>query len=228
MEPRAQDRRLVALVVLLVVLGGAVAAILLARGGDGEDKAGGVEVPGCEQVAEPKPRQEQREAPPQTVRRGEKLTAVVDTSCGTFEIALDSRHSPKSVNSFVSLARDGFYDGLAFHRIVTDFVIQGGDPLGNGEGGPGYTVDEPPPPNLAYTRGVVAMAKSPAEPPGRSGSQFFVVIPPDAGLSPDYALLGRVSKGFAVVERIGQAGSRSERGHPRQTVIIDSIEIEEG
>ena len=227
MEPRAQDRRLVALVVLLVVLGGAVAAILLARGGDGEDKAGGVEVPGCEQVAEPKPRQEQREAPPQTVRRGEKLTAVVDTSCGTFEIALDTKRAPKTANSFAFLVEEGFYDNLTFHRVVPEFVIQGGDPEGTGTGGPGYKVEEKPPANLAYTKGIVAMAKSSAEPPGTSGSQFYVVTAPDAGLPPEYAMVGKVSKGFDAVERIEKLGGGPEE-HPKQTVLIEEATLERG
>src|SRR5947208_990656 len=81
---------------------------------------------------------------------GEKLSAVVKTSCGTFDIALDAQRAPKTVNSFVYLARKGFYDGLDFFRVTPNFVIQGGDPLGNGLGGPGYHVDEQPPRNLAY------------------------------------------------------------------------------
>jgi cyclophilin family peptidyl-prolyl cis-trans isomerase len=109
---------------------------------------------------------------------------------------------------------------------VPEFVIQGGDPEGTGNGGPGYSVDEKPPANLAYTKGVVAMAKSPAEPPGRSGSQFFVVLPADAGLPPEYALVGKVDKGFDVVERIGKLGSPS--GTPKQTVLIEKVSIEKG
>jgi peptidyl-prolyl cis-trans isomerase B (cyclophilin B) len=228
MESESPDRRLVALLVLLVLLGAGVAAILLTRGGDEDSGSATTAVPGCEEVEKPKPRDADLSAPAQEVKRGEKLTAVVDTSCGEFEIALDSERSPKTVNSFVYLARDGFYDGLTFHRIVTDFVVQGGDPAGSGEGGPGYHVEEAPPPNLAYTEGVVAMAKSPVDPPGRSGSQFFVVIVPDAGLPPQYALLGRVSSGLDAVEKIGEAGTRSEAGRPRQTVLIDSVQIERG
>jgi cyclophilin family peptidyl-prolyl cis-trans isomerase len=104
-------------------------------------------------------------------------------------------------------------------------VIQGGDPLGNGAGGPGYSVDEKPPPNLSYTRGIVAMAKTSAEPPGRSGSQFYIVLAPDAGLPPEYALLGRVSEGMNVVERIGKLG-RPEEKPPKQTVLIEHSIIE--
>ncbi len=160
------------------------------------------------------------------MKQGEKLTAVVKTSCGTFEIALDSKRAPKTVNSFVFLSEEGFYDDLTFHRIVPEFVIQGGDPLGTGTGGPGYSVDEKPPANLAYTKGIVAMAKSAAEPPGRSGSQFFVVLGADAGLPPEYALVGRVDKGFDVVERIGKLGTPEEK--PKQVVLIEKISIERG
>jgi cyclophilin family peptidyl-prolyl cis-trans isomerase len=108
-------------------------------------------------------------------------------------------------------------------------VIQGGDPEGTGSGGPGYSVDEKPPANLAYTKGVVAMAKSGAEPPGRSGSQFFVVLGADAGLPPEYALVGKVDKGFDVVERIGKLGKPgSPTGETKQTVLIEKITIERG
>jgi peptidyl-prolyl cis-trans isomerase B (cyclophilin B) len=158
------------------------------------------------------------------VKTGEALDARIETSCGSFTIALDTKRAPKTVNSFVFLSEKGFYDDLAFHRIVPGFVIQGGDPLGDGTGGPGYSVDEKPPANLSYTKGIVAMAKSSAEPPGRSGSQFFVVLGADAGLPPEYALLGRVSEGMDVVQRIGKLGTPSEK--PKQTVIIEHAVIE--
>jgi cyclophilin family peptidyl-prolyl cis-trans isomerase len=160
------------------------------------------------------------------VRKGEKLTAVVLTSCGTFEIALDSTRAPKTVNSFVYLAEEGFYDDLAFHRIAPGFVIQGGDPLGSGTGGPGYSVDEKPPGNLAYTKGTVAMAKSSADPPGRSGSQFYVVTAPDAGLPPEYALVGKVDEGYDVVAKIDKLGTPAET--PSQPVLIEKMTIEKG
>jgi len=160
------------------------------------------------------------------VKKGEKLTAVVQTSCGTFDVALATDEAPKTANSFAYLAEEGFYDGLTFHRIVPEFVIQGGDPEGTGSGGPGYSVVEKPPANLAYTRGVVAMAKSGAEPPGTSGSQFFVVTGADAGLPPEYALVGKVSEGMDVVERIGELGTPAET--PKQTVLIEEMTIEKG
>lgn len=227
----SRDRRLIVLLVFALIAVGVVAAVLIGRGGDddgGETTASG-SAEGCEQVEAPEPRQVSLEAPKQEVRRGDQLTAVVETSCGAFEIALDSERAPKTVNSFVFLADQGFYDGLAFHRIASTpqfGVIQGGDPAGNGTGGPGYSVDERPPANLAYTKGVVAMAKSAVEPPGRSGSQFFVVTSADLGLPPQYALVGRVSDGLDVVERIGGLGN--DREQPKQPVLIDSVTIEEG
>ncbi len=157
------------------------------------------------------------------MKRGEKLTAVIRTNCGSFEIALDTRRAPRTTNSFVHLAMRGVYDGLAFHRISPG-LIQGGDPTGSGFGGPGYSVDEKPPANLAYTRGVAAMARASAEPPGRSGSQFFIVASADAGLPPDYALLGRVSRGFDVVRRIARQGTAG--GEPKQTVLTEKVTIE--
>ncbi len=181
---------------------------------------------GCREVEAPKPKHVSLEAPPQTVKKGEKLTAVVQTSCGTFDIALDSTRAPKTVNSFAYLAEKGFYNDLTFHRIVPGFVIQGGDPLGTGAGGPGYTVDEAPPPNLSYTKGTVAMAKTEADPPGRSGSQFYVVTAADAGLPPEYALVGKVDKGYDVVTKIEKLGTPEET--PKQTVLIEKMTIEKG
>jgi cyclophilin family peptidyl-prolyl cis-trans isomerase len=217
------DQRLIILAAFAVVAVAIVAAILISRSG-GDDGSGGASASGCREVAEPDPKNVSFRRPRQVVEANESLTALVETSCGSFEIALDVKRAPKTVNSFVFLSEQGFYDGLSFHRVAPGFVIQGGDPLGSGTGGPGYSVDEKPPSNLAYTKGVVAMAKSPAEPPGRSGSQFFVVLGADAGLPPEYALVGRVSEGFDVVERIGELGTPAET--PKETVVIDEIAIE--
>jgi len=222
---RKIDQREIALAVFAVVAIGIVAAILIGRGGD-DDPGTTAGAGGCREVEAPKPKNASFRAPKQTVKAGEELTAEVETSCGTFAIALDSARAPKTVNSFVFLSEEGFYDGLPFHRVVPEFVIQGGDPLGDGTGGPGYSVDEKPPSSLAYTKGIVAMAKSAAEPPGRSGSQFFVVLGADAGLPPEYALVGKVSEGLDVVQRIGALGTPEEK--PKQTVVIDKISIERG
>src|SRR5680860_249562 len=214
----SQDRaKWIALAVFALIAAGVVAAILIGRSGGGDDSTTEASASGCKQVEAPKPKSVSYGAPKQTATKGEKLTAVVETSCGSFEIALDTKRAPETVNSFVFLSEKGFYDGLTFHRVAPEFVIQGGDPLGSGTGGPGYSIDEKPPSNLAYTKGVVAMAKSSAEPPGRSGSQFFVVLSADAGLPPEYALVGKVDEGFEVVERIGKLGTQAEK--PKQPVL---------
>jgi peptidyl-prolyl cis-trans isomerase B (cyclophilin B) len=217
----------IALAAFGLIAAGIVVAILIGRGGGGDDSTmAAADVSGCKQVAAPKPKSVSFKAPKQTVSKGEKLTAVVETSCGTFDIALDSARAPKTVNSFVFLSEEGFYDDLSFPRVAPEFVIQGGSPVNTTTGDPGYSVDEKPPANLAYTKGIVAMAKTSAEPPGRSGSQFFVVLSADAGLPPEYALVGKVDKGFDVVERIGKLGTAAEK--PKQTVLIEKISIERG
>ena len=181
---------------------------------------------GCQKVSAPKSKGQQHLKKPSLKLDPKKTyTAVVKTSCGSFEMTLDVKRAPKTAASFVYLAKKGFFDKTTFHRIVPGFVIQGGDPLGNGTGGPGYSVVEAPPANLAYTRGVVAMAKAGAEPSGASGSQFFVVTGQDAGLPPDYALLGKVTKGQDVVDTIGTTPSDPNTEAPLSPVVIDSITV---
>jgi peptidyl-prolyl cis-trans isomerase B (cyclophilin B) len=209
---------------------GVVASCILALtgcggGGGGGGGDGDTDVklpPGCEAVEAPGAKEVHLARPPR--RSSLPSAATVHTSCGDFEIALASSRAPATVSSFAYLAREGVYDDTLIHRIQTNFVIQGGDPKGDGTGGPGYFVDEPPPADLSYTRGTVAMAKSAVEPPGRSGSQFFVVTAADAGLSPDYALVGRVIRGMDVVRRIARLGTPS--GVPTAPVLIESVTVE--
>jgi len=176
----------------------------------------------CRHASAPAPKRVRFDSPRRVVDLTKPLTAVVRTSCGNFRIALAAKRAPLTVNSFAFLAKMGFYDGLTFHRAVPGFVIQGGDPRGNGTGGPGYGITEAPPPDLAYEKGIVGMAKSVSQAPGRSGSQFFIVLA-DAKLPPEYALLGRISAGMNVVQRIGRLGTANEQ--PRQTVLIETIAI---
>jgi cyclophilin family peptidyl-prolyl cis-trans isomerase len=152
-------------------------------------------------------------------------TATVETNLGTFAFSLDVKDSPCTTSSFAQLVRQHFYDGLIFHRIVPVFVIQGGDPNGNGTGGPGYTVVDTPPSDASYTRGVVAMAKTGTDPAGTSGSQFFVVTGEDAGLTPDYAIVGKVTEGMDTVERIDALGVGD--GPPSKPVVISSVTVDE-
>lgn len=207
-EQGQPDRRWIILAVFAAVAAAVVVFVLLSGDDEGED--GGGNAGGPEQVLE----------------EGEQATAVVETSEGTFEIALDTERAPETANSFAYLAESGFYDGLTFHRIVPEFVIQGGDPNGDGSGGPEYSVVEAPPADLKYTKGVVAMAKTGAEPAGTSGSQFFVVTGADVGLPPEYALVGEVSSGIDVVEAIGALGGQGEA--PSRQVTIDAVTIETG
>jgi cyclophilin family peptidyl-prolyl cis-trans isomerase len=205
----------------------AILASLLVAGcgrGGGETSTAAQLPAGCSQVQEPAPKDVHLSRPTSTLRG--PATATVMTSCGSFTIALDVARAPKTASSFAYLARQGVYNDTPFHPIVPGFVIQGGDPTGTGGGGPGYFVDEPPPRNLSYTQGIVAMAKTQAEPPGRSGSQFFVVTVPDAGLTPDYALVGMVNSGFDVVQRIEQLGTLS--GTPRAPVVIRRVTVQGG
>jgi cyclophilin family peptidyl-prolyl cis-trans isomerase len=228
-EQEGPDRRWIVLAVFAVIAIGIVAAVLISRGGGSDDSSSTsaqAGANGCKKVEAPEPKNVSFKKPKQVLKPGEEATVVVKTSCGTFEIALDTKRAPKTANSFAFLAEEGFYDDLTFHRVAPGFVIQGGDPEGTGTGGPGYSVDEKPPANLAYTKGVVAMAKSAAEPPGRSGSQFYVVTAPDAGLPPEYALVGKVSKGYSAVERIEKLGGPEEK--PKQTVLIEEATVDRG
>ncbi|MGH2987806.1 MAG: peptidylprolyl isomerase, partial [Solirubrobacterales bacterium] len=206
----------------------ALCAVLLVACGDDEENSAAPATTAegeCAEVEAPAPKDERFDAPELVLRRGEPAAATVQTSCGSFVIELDTRGSPKTANSFAFLAERGFYDGTVFHRIAPGFVIQGGDPKGDGTGGPGYSVTEVPPQDTTYATGLVAMAKTAVEPPGASGSQFFVVTAPaDAGLPPDYAVLGEVSEGIEVVEAIGELGDPATE-QPLQTVTIDSVTI---
>jgi cyclophilin family peptidyl-prolyl cis-trans isomerase len=124
----------------------------------------------------------------------------------------------------VDLAKDGFFDGTRFHRIVPGFIIQGGDPTATGNGGSGYTTIDAPKPDTAYTKGVVAMAKSQYEQPGTGGSQFFIVTADNANLPPDYAVVGNVVDGMDVVEKIGKLGNaRTEV--PTEKIVIESTKV---
>jgi peptidyl-prolyl cis-trans isomerase B (cyclophilin B) len=209
----------------------ACALLLAACGSSKKDTAAATDTPepaqaaGCQKVAKPKPRPEPNlPKPTQKLTAGKTYVAHVSTSCGDFDITLDPKRAPVTGGSFASLVAKHFYDGLTFHRIAAGFVIQGGDPKGDGSGGPGYSVVEAPPQDLTYTKGVVAMAKTQTDPPGASGSQFFVVTGEDAGLPPDYALLGKVTKGQDVVDKIGVLAVDPNEA-PTQPVVIRQIRI---
>jgi peptidyl-prolyl cis-trans isomerase B (cyclophilin B) len=209
------------------------AVLALAGCGGGSDAAPKASTPSpsrgaCQKVAAPAPKGEQNlEKPTATLAAGKRYDVDLQTNCGTMTIRLATGRAPKTAASFADLVKRGFYDGLTFHRIAHDFVIQGGDPLGTGLGGPGYTVVEKPPGNLAYTTGVVAMAKTEADPPGASGSQFFIVTAPDARLPPDYAVLGGVVRGMDVAQRIGKLAVDGQ-DRPMSPVVIEKATLRTG
>src|ERR671918_550847 len=211
-----------------LVLAVALALSLVAAGCGGDDDDGSATAGSgeCESVEAPSPREpEEREAPSAPLDASKTYSLVVETSCGSFTIALDLDQAPNTSASLVALAGDGFYDDTTFHRVVPDFVIQGGDPTGTGGGGPGYQTVDAPPSDAKYVKGVVAMAKTQLDPAGTAGSQFFVVTGEDAGLPADYAIVGEVTEGIDAVDRIEALGEGD--GPPSQPVVIETITVEE-
>jgi peptidyl-prolyl cis-trans isomerase B (cyclophilin B) len=179
----------------------------------------------CE-AAELQPRPDgSLDAPTKKLDRTKTYRLVFETNCGSFTVTLDQKLAPKTSASFVYLAEQDFFDGTSFHRIVPGFVIQGGDPTATGVGGPGYKTVDAPPATVRYTHGVVAMAKSGAEPPGTSGSQSFVVTAEDAGLPADYAVVGEVTAGLDVVDKIGSLGDPTTE-EPTETVLIRDVRVQ--
>ena len=151
-----------------------------------------------------------------------RYTATMETSMGTMVIALDAVNAPRTVNSFVFLALNHYYDGIIFHRIIKGFVCQGGDPTGTGRGGPGYQYADELPKAGQYQIGSLAMANAG---PNTNGSQFFLISGPSGvGLPPAYALFGQVVKGLEIVEAMQNvptgAGDR-----PTSDVVINSVTI---
>jgi peptidyl-prolyl cis-trans isomerase B (cyclophilin B) len=200
-------------------------ALLLAGCGGGDDGDGGPTASGGCSEAETTTHDDRGDL----TNENRKLDAdktyklVFETNCGDFTVTLDQKLAPNATGSLVSLAERDFFDDTYFHRIVPGFVIQGGDPTGTGAGGPGYQTHDKVAADAAYTHGVVAMAKSGAEPPGTAGSQFFVVTQ-DAQLPPDYAIVGKVTEGLDVVDAIGVLGDASEQ--PTQPVVIEDVRVE--
>jgi cyclophilin family peptidyl-prolyl cis-trans isomerase len=202
-----------------------VAALAAGCGGGGKSSAGGSG--GCSDVSVPKPRgQSSLQAPTSELDASKTYRVKVETNCGDFTITLDQKSSPKTAASFAYLVDKGYFDDTIFHRIAPGFVIQGGDPTQAGTGGPGYTTVEAPPPGTSYVRYTVAMAKTGAQPSGAAGSQFFVVTAPDAQLPPEYALLGKVTEGQSVVDRIGKLGDRATQ-KPTRPVVVDKMLVEQ-
>jgi peptidyl-prolyl cis-trans isomerase B (cyclophilin B) len=205
----------------------ALVLVLAACGGGGSKGSHGPDANGCTTVDQPKPAARKAAKPTQGLDRSKTYAVTIHTNCGSFTIDLAVKTAPATTASFVSLVRKGFYDHTIFHRIVPDFIIQGGDPTASGLSGPGYSTVDKPPATARYTLGTVAMAKTEAEPAGTSGSQFFVVTAQDAQLPPDYAIVGEVKDGLDTVTRIGGLGDPATE-EPTKVVEIQKATVSVG
>jgi peptidyl-prolyl cis-trans isomerase B (cyclophilin B) len=150
-------------------------------------------------------------------------TATLETNHGTIRVELFDDDAPKTVANFLKLARDGFYDGVIFHRVIPDFMIQGGDPTGTGSGGPGYQFDDEFN-DHKVVRGALAMANAG---PNTNGSQFFIVTTQEASwLDGKHTVFGRVTDGMDVVDAIS-ATDRDARDRPRNDVVIERLVVDD-
>ena len=164
---------------------------------------------------------------PTNIDPSKTYTATLDTSAGSMTLELLASEAPLTVNNFVNLARDGFYEDGQFHRVIKDFMIQGGCPLGTGTGGPGYRFqDEPVSRN--YVRGTLAMANAG---PNTNGSQFFIVHGAEVGLPPNYTIFGMLTDGGDVLDTLANSpvtrSSSGEPSQPTERLAINNITIEE-
>ena len=165
--------------------------------------------------------------PADTLDRAKTYTATVDTSAGSMTLELFAAEAPLTVNNFVFLARDGFYEDCQFHRVIKDFMIQGGCPLGTGTGGPGYRFQDEPV-TRKYVKGTLAMANAG---PNTNGSQFFIVHGDEAPLPPNYTIFGMLTDGGDVLDTLANSpvsrGRSGEPSTPNERLVINNITIEE-
>ena len=226
---RWRTARALAIPLLIVLVIGVIVAIT--QGGDDSDTASAGAIK-CVDRKPATPAKEQTfpEAPPLTIDVNAPQQAVMHTSCGDIDITLDPQQAPQTVNSFLFLVQNGFYSGTTFHRIVTDFVDQGGDPKGDGTGGPGYSLPDEPPKD-GYKAGDVAMANAG---PGTTGSQFFLVVSKNGaqqlnalGSTPyKFSILGHMdAHGLKVAQKINTFGSPNTAGTPTKTIYVFDIGV---
>lgn len=176
---------------------------------------------GCTQKEAAKA-QESKPSETQTQAKGANSVAVFETSKGTFKVELFEDNAPLTADNFITLSKKGFYDGLIFHRVIDGFMIQGGDPKGNGTGGPGYTIKDEFSPKLKHDKkGLLSMANAG---PNTGGSQFFITLAPTPWLDGKHAIFGQVVEGMEVVEAIGKVKTDG-RDKPVEDVVIKKITI---
>lgn len=168
-------------------------------------------------------------SPPEVrIDPAKRYTATLETNKGDIEVEFFPEDAPVTVNNFVCLAQDGYYDGTPFHRIVSGFVIQGGDPTGTGSGGPGYQFNDEPA-TRDYERGTLAMANAG---PNTNGSQFFIVLDDLRGKLPkNYTIFGRVIAGQDVVDAIARTptsvGRGGEKSTPDEPITLERVTVNE-
>lgn len=226
MKRQRRNRTLRSLAYVLVPVVLIMVVVTLVSGGSNDKKSASSSSGACGTPVANPPRKFAA-APAQTIDPSADYRATMCTSEGNITFFLDAKNAPVATNNFVFLARQGFYDGLTFHRASKDFVIQGGDPANNGSGGPGYTVQGEVPTNH-YPIGSLAAAKTGSEPAGTFGSQFFVVTGKNGATLPnDYALFGRVNQGLDVAQKIESYAPSSGDGTPTKKVTITAVQITE-
>ncbi len=236
---RRKARRSQGVTLGVIVIIAVVIVILVTQGGSGKSKSAASSTtttpkstttsaaptavaPTCPKIDGTSPQERKfTAAPPVCINPAKHYTANVTTDVGSFVISLDSAAAPKTVNNFVFLARYHYYDGVIFHRVIPGFVVQGGDPTGTGQGGPGYKFADELPKAGAYKIGSVAMANSG---PNTNGSQFFIITGSQGtALPPKYSLFGQVTSGMSVVSKIEKDGSAS--GTPTVTHKMIKVTI---
>ncbi|HET6250299.1 MAG TPA: peptidylprolyl isomerase [Tepidisphaeraceae bacterium] len=162
-------------------------------------------------------------APPMTIDKNKVYTASIDTTEGTINLELYPKDAPQHVNSWLFLAKDGYYDGVIFHRVIPGFMIQGGDPTGTGTGGPGYTIPAEFN-NTRHVRGVLSMART--SDPNSAGSQFFLMHEDSFFLDRQYTAFGKITSGIEVVDKIANA-PKDGSDRPHKPAKINKITVGE-
>lgn len=214
-KPKLRDFTLYIITIIVAIL---LSIVVLSRNTKDLDNAG------INMTNSTKSKKNYAATPPKIIDVNKKYKASIDTQKGVMEIELFVKDTPNTVNNFVFLAKEGFYDGTIFHRVIKDFMIQGGDPNGDGTGGPGYTfADE----KIAYEykRGIIAMAN---RGPNTNGSQFFI-LHKDYNLPKQYIIFGQVIKGLETLDAIASveiaANPQGEQSLPKEKVTINKITI---
>jgi cyclophilin family peptidyl-prolyl cis-trans isomerase len=230
MEEQSMNKR----IWLTSLLGAALVSTLLTGCGQTDEKTKQQDTTNQQQQSQPEKKTEPKKwsrKPEMQIDKAKEYTATIKTNKGDIKIKLFDDQAPVTVNNFVFLSREHFYDGVKFHRVIQEFMIQTGDPTGTGAGGPGYKFEDELPPAKPYKKGIVAMANAGKN---TNGSQFFIGSGPQVeGLNqmPNYTVFGEVIEGIETVDKIAavpvEAGPSGEISKPKEEVFIETVTIEE-